>query len=114
MKRMTWAGGSIITGSATAAAILDYAVQSTQNGTSAAVDIPVLEANGTVATHTVLIGPNIQVDVTDVDGSSSDLDEDTAFPIPDFPVIPSQTLRPVTEAADVRHFEIIPEDELLG
>lgn len=48
------------------------------------VDIPVLETNGKTTTHTLLVGPASQFDVSDVDGFS-DEEETSRFPVPALP-----------------------------
>ncbi len=86
MKQILYAGGSIITGDAVAAALLHYATQVAQSATAVTVDIPVLEANGNQATHTLLLGPATQFDVSDVDGLTEE-EGARRFPVPDFPPI---------------------------
>lgn len=86
MKRITFSGNSIITGSAVAVALLEYATHIALGANSVAVDIPVLEMNGKKSVHTLLLGPSSQFDVSDVDGLSS-AEETEAFPVPEFPPI---------------------------
>lgn len=86
MKRITYGGGSIVTGSAVAAALLEYATQISSNANSATVDIPVLEDDGTTSIHTLLVGPTTQFDVTDAEGISVP-DEAASFPAPELPVL---------------------------
>jgi len=84
MKRISYAGGSIVTGSAVTEALLDFATHIASDATSVAVDIPVLEADGTTTTHTILLGPSTQFDVSDVDLLSAE-EEARLFPVPDLP-----------------------------
>lgn len=86
MKRMTYAGGSIVTGSAVADATLEYATRLARNTESVTVDIPVLEPSGKTTTHTLLLGPASQFDVKSVE-ALADGDETEMFPVPDFPPI---------------------------
>ncbi len=86
MKQIVYAGRAIITGDAVAAALLHYAMQVAQSATAVTVDIPVLEANGKQATHTLLLGPATQFDVSDVDGLSEE-ESTRRFPVPEFPPI---------------------------
>jgi len=84
MKRITHAGGSIVTGDAVAAALLDFATHLDPGAGSLTVDIPVLEANGDTTTHTFLFGPASQFEVADAESAPSG-EEDERFPVPVFP-----------------------------
>lgn len=85
MKRISYAGGSIVTGSAVTEALLEFATHIASDATSVAVDIPVLESDGTTSTHTILLGPSTQFDVSDVDLLSEEEEEARMFPVPDLP-----------------------------
>lgn len=87
MKRISYAGGSIVTGDAVTEALLEFATHIASDATSVAVDIPVLEPDGTTSTHTILLGPSTQFDVSDVDLLSEEEEEEEArmFPVPDLP-----------------------------
>lgn len=50
----------------------------------AAITIPVLEANGAVAEHTLLLSPGTNLDLVDVDGPEADA---ARFPMPTFPAV---------------------------
>lgn len=84
MKRISYAGGSIITGSAVAEALLEFATNVASDANSVAVDIPVLEPDGETTTHTILLGPSTQFDVSEVDLLSAE-EEARLFPVPDLP-----------------------------
>ena len=84
MKRISYAGGSIITGSAVAEALLEFATNVASDANSVAVDIPVLESDGETTTHTILLGPSTQFDVSEVDLLSAE-EEARLFPVPDLP-----------------------------
>jgi hypothetical protein len=86
MKRITFSGGSIVTGNAITAALLEYTTAVADNEHSATVDIPVLEENGDVAMHTLLLGPASQFDVVDV-GGMSEQEEAERFPVPEMPMV---------------------------
>jgi hypothetical protein len=86
MKRITFGGGSIVTGNAVTAALLNYATTVTDAENSVTVDIPVLEENGEVSVHTLLLSPASQFDVADVEGLS-EKQEATRFPVPEMPQI---------------------------
>ncbi|TXN29903.1 hypothetical protein [Lacisediminihabitans profunda] len=98
MKRINYAGGSIVTGNAVAAALLDHATQIASNANSSTVDIPVLEDDGSTSIHTLLVGPTTQFDVSDAEGISAD--EEQSFPVPDLPVLgmAAVTLSPAAES----------------
>lgn len=103
MKRITYAGGSIVTGNAVTKALLDFATHIASDATSVAVDIPVLESDGTTSTHTILLGPSTQFDVSDADHLSEE-DEARKFPVPDLPtnatVAAAEPSAQAEEAAD--------------
>ncbi|TFB49879.1 hypothetical protein [Cryobacterium tagatosivorans] len=86
MKRITYAGGSIVTGSAVTDALLEFATNVASDSSSVAVDVPVLEEDGTTTIHTLLLGPGMQFDVSDVELLSAD-EEERLFPVPDLPQI---------------------------
>jgi hypothetical protein len=64
MKRITYSGGSLVTGNA----------------------ITVLEDNGETSVHTLLLSPASQFDVADAGGISED-QEAERFPVPDLPQV---------------------------
>ena len=84
MKRIPYAGGSILTGDDIAEALLDYVVEHSSGEESVAVDIRVLELDGTTRTHTLVLGPATELDVADVPGESQE-GELELFPLPIFP-----------------------------
>lgn len=71
MERVHYAGSSILTGSAIAHALLDYAQALAEAGTSATVEIPTLNDDGTPGTSEVLIGPASQL-IADTEESPYD------------------------------------------
>lgn len=99
MKRINFAGVSLVTGNNVAAALLRFA---TQLRAAVAVEIPVLQDNGSVAVHSLLIGPSSQLDIHEVDGLPQG-QEARLFAVPRFlysaravptPVESSQELAP--------------------
>ena len=68
MDRIHYAGDSVLTGSAIARALLEYAEVLAKAGTSATVDIPTREEDGSVGRSKFLIGPASQL-VSDVEES---------------------------------------------
>jgi hypothetical protein len=97
MKSITFASGTIVTGSAVAEALVDYVAGMSASGASTSIEIPVLEANGTVAVHTIVLGAAVQFDIADIDGVVSEADEEARFPVPEMP--------------DVNMVAVIPTDE---
>ena len=86
MKRITYGGGSIVTGNAITAALLDYTTSVADAENSVTVDITVLEENGETSVHTLLLSPASQFDVADV-GGISEAEEAARFPVPVMPQI---------------------------
>jgi hypothetical protein len=68
MKRISYGEESLITTNEIADQLVDYTVRISQLGTSSAVSIPVLESNGLILEHTLVINAASQIDVVDVDG----------------------------------------------
>jgi len=100
MKLITYAGGTILTGDDVAEALLDYVTAHSQGDESVAVDIQVLEPDGSTRTHTLVLGPATELDVADV-AEDTLAGEIALFPLPVFP--PSHILAvkepsPETEA----------------
>jgi hypothetical protein len=86
MKRITYSGGSIVTGNAITAALLDYTTTVADAENSVTVDITVLEENGETSVHTLLLSPASQFDVADVGGIPLE-EEVRRFPVPDMPQV---------------------------
>jgi hypothetical protein len=84
MKRITYAGGSILTGDDVAGALLDYVTTHSLGEESIAVDIRVLELDGSTRTHTLVLGPATELDVADVAEETLE-GEVELFPLPIFP-----------------------------
>jgi hypothetical protein len=61
MDRIHYAGDSVLTGSVIAAALLEYAEVLAKAGTSAMVDIPTREEDGSIGRSKFLIGPASQL-----------------------------------------------------
>jgi len=86
MKRITFSGGSIVTGNAITAALLDYTTTVADAENSVTVDITVLEENGETSVHTLLLSPASQFDVADVGGIGEE-EEARRFPVPVMPQV---------------------------
>jgi hypothetical protein len=86
VKRITYSGGSIVTGNAITAALLEYTTTVADAENSVTVDITVLEENGETSVHTLLLSPASQFDVADVGGITAE-EEAHRFPVPEMPQI---------------------------
>jgi hypothetical protein len=105
MKRITYAGGSILTGDDVAGALLDYVTTHSLGEESIAVDIRVLELDGSTRTHTLVLGPATELDVADVAEETLE-GEVELFPLPIFPpgrVLAVEEPSPEAEAAAEEH-----------
>jgi len=76
MMRIHYAGGSALTGTAIARAVVELAEQLAMRGTASTVDIPVLQVDGTVGSAQLLLGPASQMvaesAVTDIEEIQDD------------------------------------------
>ena len=72
MDRIHYAGDSVVTGSAIARAVLEYAKALAKANQSETVEIPTLAPDGTISRSTLLIGPASQLiaDVEPPDGAA--------------------------------------------
>jgi hypothetical protein len=61
MERLNYAGESILTGSALAKAVLEYAEALAKADTSANIEIPTREPDGSIGVARLLIGPASQL-----------------------------------------------------
>ncbi|MBM7502717.1 hypothetical protein ACFPER_04495 [Agromyces aurantiacus] len=68
MHRIHYAGDSVLTGSAIAQALLDYAEVLAKSATAATIEIPVREPDGSTGSSTLLVGPASQL-IADVEPS---------------------------------------------
>lgn len=86
MKRITYSGGSLVTGNAITAALLEYAttVADAENGVT--IEIPVLEEDGETSLHTLLLSPASQFVVADAGGIGAE-EEARRFPVPEMPQV---------------------------
>lgn len=68
MDRLHYAGHSILTGTAIARAILDYAQALAEANASATIDVPTVNDDGSLGRSEILIGPASQL-ITDAEES---------------------------------------------
>ena len=110
MKRINYAGGTLETGDAVAQAMVDYVTAVTQTENNITVDIRVREPDGAVSTHSLVLGPGTQLDVSDADDNDADgaaEDEASMYPVPEFrpPVEMADTDPPVDADQAARDFD---------
>ena len=85
MKRVNVDGLSLVTGTVVAEKLTEYAENIARMRTSSSVDIPVLEENGAVTVHTLLLNASSTLETVDIDGPMDD--ETERFPAPRFTAI---------------------------
>jgi hypothetical protein len=86
MKRITYAGGSIVTSNAITTALLGYITSVPGTDTSVTVDVTVLGENDETCLHTLVLSPASQFDVVDVEGMTEE-EEMARFPVPKMPIV---------------------------
>jgi hypothetical protein len=86
MKQITYNGEPLVTGTQVSDALVHYVTHVSATASAVAIEVPVLESNGTVQTHTLLLSVATQLKVVDVDGSTAE-EEGERFPVPEFPPI---------------------------
>jgi hypothetical protein len=95
VKRVTVDNVSLVTGTAVADSLTEYAEKVSRMQTSSSVEIPVLEDNGSVTVHTLLLTVATTLETVDVDGAVED--ESERFPVPQFTAIGGKAV-PITTA----------------
>lgn len=75
MDRVSYVGESLLTGTAIAQALLDYAQALAEVGSSGTVEIPVLDANGNAASARLLVGPASQLVITTIDTALAEIED---------------------------------------
>ncbi|TDW31381.1 hypothetical protein [Cryobacterium psychrophilum] len=86
MKRITYDGGSIVTSNAITTALLDYITSVSDTDNSVTVAVTVLDENDDTSVHTLVLSPDSQFGVDDVDGMMEE-EESARFPLPELPII---------------------------
>ncbi|MEF2978983.1 hypothetical protein [Subtercola sp. YIM 133946] len=86
MKRITYNGETLVTGSDVVDGLVHYVTHVAGMSAAVPVEIPVLESNGTVQNHTLIVSAATQLGISDIDGSSAE-DEAALFPAPEFPPV---------------------------
>lgn len=98
MKRISFGFETLITGNEVADALVQYAAEVVRHGASEPVELPVLEGNGEVTMHTILLGPATQLAVADIDGAHADNPD---FVVPTFPPLHPVGAKPVEPGENV-------------
>ena len=88
-------GLSLVTGTAIAEKLTEYAEKVARMRTSSSVNIPVLEENGAVTLHTLLLTGSSTLETVDIDGPIDD--ESVRFPTPTFTAIGGKAVPITTE-----------------
>jgi hypothetical protein len=85
MKRLSLGSQVLVTGNNVAEALAIYVPSVERMNTSVTIEIPVLEDNGDIVTHTLLIGRSNDLEITDIDGADPALEG--RFRVPDLPAV---------------------------
>jgi hypothetical protein len=81
VKRINYDGQTLVSGTAVAVALVDYAHAVARMNSSMTIEIPVLEDNGTIIPHTLLLTAATSLETFDIDGDTAD--EASRFPVPE-------------------------------
>ncbi|MET0956189.1 MAG: hypothetical protein ABWY68_09580 [Cryobacterium sp.] len=110
MKRITYNGEPLVTGTGVTDALVHYVTHVAGMAAAVAVDIPVLELNGTVKAHTLILSNATQLTVKDVDGVTDD--ESAKFPVPELPPVGGKAfaMEPESIQADAPFLDDDPLD----
>ncbi|MCU1446974.1 hypothetical protein [Cryobacterium sp.] len=110
MKRITYNGQSLITGTGVSDALVNYVAHVAAMAAAVAIDIPVLEPNNTVVPHTLLLSAATQLEVAGVDGVTG-AEESERFPVPALPPVGGQA-SPIDSADIAANAPVIDEDPM--
>lgn len=99
MKRITYNGEPLITGTAVADAMVNYVTHVAGMAVAVAVDVPVLELDGAVQAHTLVLSAATQLEVVDVDAMAGQ-DEEARFPLPELPPVGGHAFAMASEAIE--------------
>lgn len=100
MDRIHYAGGELLTGSAIADAIVDYAAALAARRSAASIDIPIRARDGSTARAHLLIGPASQLLSEPVETDLDELVDDELVSRLRAATTALSTVRPLVEAAD--------------
>jgi hypothetical protein len=85
MKRLSLGSQVLVTGNNVADALAVYIPSVERMHASVTVDVPALEDNGNIVTHTLLIGRSNDLEITDIDGADPALE--SRFRVPSLPSV---------------------------
>jgi hypothetical protein len=108
MKRVNYDGQTLVTGDAVADALAEYSVAVTRMAAGTTVDVPVLEPDGGITVHTLLLtaATSLEVEPFEWQRGPGDRSEEEQFPLPEFEPIGGKA-EPVS-AEDGEDIEIRP------
>jgi hypothetical protein len=85
MKRLSLGSQVLVTGDSVADALAIYVPSVERMHASVTVEVPALEDNGDIVTHTLLIGRSNDLEITDIDGADAALE--ARFRVPSLPAV---------------------------
>jgi hypothetical protein len=85
MKRLSLGSQVLVTGNKVADALAVYVPSVERMHQSVTIDVPALEDNGDIVTHTLLIGMSNDLEITDIDGGDPALE--ARFVVPRLPAV---------------------------
>jgi hypothetical protein len=100
MKRLSLGSQVLVTGNEVADALATYIPSVERMHASVTIEVPALEDNGEIVTHTLLIGKSNDLEITDIDGGDPALER--RFRVPRLPSVGGKA-----KAADTSEIPII-------
>jgi hypothetical protein len=85
MKRLSLGSQVLVTGNKVADALAVYIPSVERMHQSVTIEVPALEDNGDIVTHTLLIGMSNDLEITDIDGGDPALEQ--RFSVPRLPAV---------------------------
>ncbi|GAA4686759.1 hypothetical protein [Frondihabitans cladoniiphilus] len=76
MERIFYANASVLTGTSIARALISYAEALARRSSSAAIDIPIRNADGTVGRANFLLGPASQIVAESADSEFDEIEDE--------------------------------------
>jgi hypothetical protein len=96
MKRIIYNGEALVTGTDVADGLVHYLTHVASMTATIALDVPVLEENGSVQPHTLILSTATQLEIMDIDGMP-EAEEGARFPVPEFPPVGGQAFAVAAE-----------------
>lgn len=98
VKRLSLGSQVLVTGNDVADALATYIPNVERMQGSVTVDVPALEDNGDVVTHTLLIGKSNDLEITDIDGGDPAME--MRFEVPRLPAVGGRAREAETSEID--------------